>query len=214
MMSQDVFRTLAEHKVVPVIQITNLNQAVPLANALMENGLPVAEITFRTDEAAEAIKLMVEAQPSLCVGAGTLLNKQQVDAAIKAGASFGVAPGFNPTVTTYCNELGFPFIPGVNAPSQIEIAMESGFHLLKFFPAEASGGLPMLKSLLAPYGDVRFMPTGGVNMGNIEEYLSLDRVVCCGGTWLASVDLMEAGDWNEISQRIREVVRVTGSNKD
>ncbi|CCN68711.1 bifunctional 4-hydroxy-2-oxoglutarate aldolase/2-dehydro-3-deoxy-phosphogluconate aldolase [Vibrio nigripulchritudo] len=205
-MSQDVFQTLAQHKVVPVISITSLEQAEPLANALMDNGLPVAEITFRTEMAAEAIAIMVKAQPELCVGAGTLIKPEQVDAAIAAGAKFGVAPGFNPTVTNYCKSKDFAFIPGVNSPSQIEITLESGFSLLKFFPAEASGGIPMLKALLAPYGDVSFMPTGGVNIGNVKDYLSIDRVVCCGGTWLASTDLMEQGKWDEIGNRIRAAV--------
>ncbi|WP_434360997.1 bifunctional 4-hydroxy-2-oxoglutarate aldolase/2-dehydro-3-deoxy-phosphogluconate aldolase [Parasalinivibrio latis] len=205
-MDKTILDLLTRCKVVPVIQINQVEHAAPLAKALVDNGLPVAEVTFRTDVAAEVIKAMKAAEPSLCVGAGTLLTREQIDRAMDAGAEFGVAPGLNPTTATYCKEKGFPFIPGINNPGQIEQAMELGFSLLKFFPAEASGGIAMVKSLLAPYREVQLMPTGGIKPSNLLEYLAVDRVICCGGTWLTETTLMDAGNWDEISNRIRETV--------
>ncbi len=207
-MEQTILELLTRCKVVPVIQINHVEHAVPLANTLVENGLPVAEVTFRTDVAADAIKAMKAAVPELCVGAGTLLTKQQIDSAIEAGAEFGVAPGLNPTTANYCKEKGLPFIPGINNPSQIEQAMELGYSLLKFFPAEASGGIPMVKSLLAPYRDIQLMPTGGIKPDNLQDYLAVDRVLCCGGTWLTDTALMDDGRWDEIGERIRETVTI------
>lgn len=210
-MEQTVIEYLRRCKVVPVIQINHVEHAAPLAKALVENGLPIAEVTFRTDVAAEVIKAMKAAEPSLCVGAGTLLTKEQVDRAIEAGAVFGVSPGLNPTTAKYCKEKGLPFIPGVNNPSQVEQALELGYTLLKFFPAEASGGLPMVKSLLAPYRNIQIMPTGGIKPSNLLDYLRVDRVVCCGGTWLTDTTLMDAGNWEEIGKRIRDAVALVNA---
>ena len=158
---------------------------------LVENGLPVAEVTFRTEAAAEAIKAMREAYPEMCIGAGTVLNAEQIEQAQQAGAEFVVAPGLNPNTVRRCQEVGMPIVPGVNSPSQVEQALELGLNFLKFFPAEASGGVAMVKSLLAPYVDVSLMPTGGIGKGNVNDYLAIDRVVCCGGTWMVAPKLIE-----------------------
>ncbi len=202
-------KKLQQFKVIPVIQINNVDHAIPLAKALVDNGLPVAEVTFRTDAAAASIKAMREAYPELCIGAGTVLNAQQVDLAIEAGAEFIVAPGLNPNTVKYCQDKSIAIIPGVNNPSQVEQALELGLTLLKFFPAEASGGVNMIKSLLAPYGDVAFMPTGGISKANINNYLTLDRVLCCGGTWMVATSLIENEQWEQIGELVREAVAVT-----
>ncbi|MFC5079449.1 Putative KHG/KDPG aldolase [Vibrio thalassae] len=202
-------KKLQQFKVIPVIQINNVDHAIPLAKALVDNGLPVAEVTFRTDAAAASIKAMREAYPELCIGAGTVLNAQQVDLAIEAGAEFIVAPGLNPNTVKYCQDKNIAIIPGVNNPSQVEQALELGLTLLKFFPAEASGGVNMIKSLLAPYGDVAFMPTGGISKANINNYLTLDRVLCCGGTWMVATSLIENEQWEQIGELVREAVAVT-----
>ncbi|PSW17608.1 2-dehydro-3-deoxyphosphogluconate aldolase [Photobacterium sanctipauli] len=207
-MSAQLIEQLKAFKVIPVIQINNVEQAVPLAKTLVENGLPVAEVTFRTEAAAEAIRLMREAYPEMCIGAGTVLNAEQVDRAIEAGAEFMVAPGLNPNTVRYCQEKNVPMVPGVNNPSQVEQALELGLTFLKFFPAEASGGINMIKSLLAPYGDISFMPTGGIGKANVRDYLAVDRVLCCGGTWMVSPKLIEAGDWDEIGRLVREAVEL------
>ncbi|MGF1790357.1 bifunctional 4-hydroxy-2-oxoglutarate aldolase/2-dehydro-3-deoxy-phosphogluconate aldolase [Photobacterium profundum] len=205
-MSQQLIEKLKAFKVIPVIQINSIEQAVPLAKTLVENGLPVAEVTFRTESAAEAIRLMREAYPQMCIGAGTVLNAEQVDCAVKAGAEFVVAPGLNPNTVRYCQEINIPMVPGVNSPSQVEQALELGLTFLKFFPAEASGGINMVKSLLAPYVDVSFMPTGGIGEANIRDYLAVDRILCCGGTWMVSPKMIEAGQWDEIGKLVRDAV--------
>lgn len=165
--SQEIINKLQQFKVVPVIQINKVEHAVPLAKVLVENGLPVAEVTFRTEAAADAIRAMREAYPEMCIGAGTVLTSEQIDLAKEAGSEFVVAPGLNPNTVRRCQEIGMPVVPGVNNPSQVEQALELGLTFLKFFPAEASGGISMVKSLLAPYVDVSFMPTGGIGKHNI-----------------------------------------------
>ncbi|MDA0128115.1 bifunctional 4-hydroxy-2-oxoglutarate aldolase/2-dehydro-3-deoxy-phosphogluconate aldolase [Vibrio sp. MarTm2] len=205
-MNNEMINKLKQFKVIPVIQINKVEHAVPLAKVLVENGLPVAEVTFRTEAAAEAIKAMSEAYPEMCVGAGTVLNAQQVDEAKAAGSEFVVAPGLNPNTVRYCQEVGMPIVPGVNNPSQVEQALELGLNFLKFFPAEASGGVAMVKSLLAPYVDVSLMPTGGIGKGNVNDYLAIDRVVCCGGTWMVAPSLIENEQWDEIAKLVREAV--------
>ncbi|WP_047042228.1 bifunctional 4-hydroxy-2-oxoglutarate aldolase/2-dehydro-3-deoxy-phosphogluconate aldolase [Vibrio mexicanus] len=207
-MSQEILNKLNQYKVVPVIQINRVEDAVPLAKVLVENGLPVAEVTFRTDAAVGAIKAMREAYPELCIGAGTVLTPEQVDQAIEAGSEFIVAPGLNPNTVRLCQERNVPIVPGVNNPSQVEQALELGLTFLKFFPAEASGGVNMVKSLLAPYVDVSFMPTGGIGKGNINDYLGLERIVCCGGTWMVSPKMIENQQWDEIGQLVREAVEL------
>lgn len=207
-MPQTLLEKLKKFKVVPVIQIDDVEQAVPLAKTLVENGLPVAEVTFRTEAAEEAIRKMREAYPDMCIGAGTVLNSGQVDRAKDAGAEFIVAPGLNPNTVRYCQQQGIAMVPGVNNPSQIEQAMELGLTFLKFFPAEASGGINMIKALLAPYVDVEMMPTGGISKSNVGAYLATDRVACCGGTWMVAPALINAGDWEEIARLVREAVEL------
>ncbi len=204
--SQEIINKLQQFKVVPVIQINKVEHAVPLAKVLVENGLPVAEVTFRTEAAAEAIRAMREAYPEMCIGAGTVLTSEQIDLAKEAGSEFVVAPGLNPNTVRRCQEIGMPVVPGVNNPSQVEQALELGLTFLKFFPAEASGGINMVKSLLAPYVDVSFMPTGGIGKHNINDYLAIDRVICCGGTWMVAPTLIENEQWDEIAKLVQEAV--------
>jgi 2-dehydro-3-deoxyphosphogluconate aldolase/(4S)-4-hydroxy-2-oxoglutarate aldolase len=195
---------LQQIKIVPVIAINDAAHAVPLAKVLVENGLPCAEVTFRTDAAQESIRLMRDAYPDLLIGAGTVLTTQQVDQAISAGADFIVSPGLNPTTVKYCQQRGIAIVPGVNNPSLVEQAMELGLKTLKFFPAEPSGGVAMLKALSAVY-PVQFMPTGGVNPRNVADYLAIPSVVACGGTWMVPSDLMDSGNWDEIARLVREL---------
>lgn len=207
-MTNEMINKLKQFKVIPVIQINKVEHAISLAKVLVDNGLPVAEVTFRTEAAAASIKAMSDAYPEMCVGAGTVLNAEQVDQAKAAGSEFVVAPGLNPNTVRYCQEIGMPIVPGVNNPSQVEQALELGLNFLKFFPAEASGGVPMVKSLLAPYVDVSLMPTGGIGKGNVNDYLAIERVVCCGGTWMVAPSLIENEQWDEIGRLVREAVEL------
>uniref|UniRef100_UPI0004701C0D bifunctional 4-hydroxy-2-oxoglutarate aldolase/2-dehydro-3-deoxy-phosphogluconate aldolase n=1 Tax=Vibrio parahaemolyticus TaxID=670 RepID=UPI0004701C0D len=169
-------------------------------------GPPAAEITFRSAAAAEAIRLLRETQPDMLIGAGTVLNREQAIAAKEAGATFIVSPGFNPNTVKACQEIGIDIVPGVNNPSTVEAALEMGLTTLKFFPAEASGGINMVKSLLAPYTDIELMPTGGINPANIKDYLAIPRVLACGGTWMVDKKLIEEGNWEELARLTREAV--------
>lgn len=189
-------------RIVPVIAINNAEDAVPLAKTLVDNGLPCAEITFRTDAAASAIRQMRDAYPELLIGAGTVLTLAQVDAAIDAGADFIVSPGLNPTTVKHCQQRGIAIVPGINNPSLVEQAMELGLDTLKFFPAEASGGIAMLKALSAVY-PVSFMPTGGVSEENVSDYLALPSVLACGGTWMVPAKLIDEQRWDEIAALIK-----------
>ncbi|EGR1173410.1 2-dehydro-3-deoxyphosphogluconate aldolase [Vibrio parahaemolyticus] len=191
-------------KVIPVIAIDKAEDIIPLGKILAENGLPAAEITFRSAAAAEAIRLLRETQPDMLIGAGTVLNREQAIAAKEAGATFIVSPGFNPNTVKACQEIGIDIVPGVNNPSTVEAALEMGLTTLKFFPAEASGGINMVKSLLAPYTDIELMPTGGINPANIKDYLAIPRVLACGGTWMVDKKLIEAGNWEELARLTRE----------
>ncbi|MCA4018907.1 bifunctional 4-hydroxy-2-oxoglutarate aldolase/2-dehydro-3-deoxy-phosphogluconate aldolase [Vibrio vulnificus] len=193
-------------KVIPVIAIDKAEDIIPLGKVLAENGLPAAEITFRSAAAAEAIRLLRETQPDMLIGAGTVLNREQAIAAKEAGATFIVSPGFNPNTVKACQEIGIDIVPGVNNPSTVEAALEMGLTTLKFFPAEASGGINMVKSLLAPYTDIELMPTGGINPANIKDYLATPRVLACGGTWMVDKKLIEAGNWEELARLTREAV--------
>lgn len=193
-------------KVIPVIAIDKAEDIIPLGKVLAENGLPAAEITFRSAAAAEAIRLLRETQPDMLIGAGTVLNREQAIAAKEAGATFIVSPGFNPNTVKACQEIGIDIVPGVNNPSTVEAALEMGLTTLKFFPAEASGGINMVKSLLAPYTDIELMPTGGINPANIKDYLAIPRVLACGGTWMVDKNLIEAGNWEELARLTREAV--------
>ena len=203
-MEQTIESKLRAMKVVPVIAIKDAEKAQPLAKVLVENGLPCAEITFRTEAAAESIRLMREAYPEMLIGAGTVLTTEQVDQAVEAGADFIVSPGLNPTTVTYCQQQNVAVIPGVNNPSLVEQAMSLGLKTLKFFPAEPSGGIGMLKALSAVY-PVEFMPTGGISPANVADYLALEKVVACGGTWMVPNNLIDQGDWQAIGQLVSEI---------
>ncbi|MGF1762676.1 bifunctional 4-hydroxy-2-oxoglutarate aldolase/2-dehydro-3-deoxy-phosphogluconate aldolase [Aliivibrio kagoshimensis] len=199
-----IIEQLAAVKIIPVIAIDRAEDIIPLGKALADNGLPAAEITFRSDAAVEAIRLLRAAQPDMLIGAGTVLNREQAIAAKEAGATFVVSPGFNPNTVKACQEIGIDIVPGVNNPSTIEAALEMGLTTLKFFPAEASGGINMVKSLLAPYSQVTLMPTGGVNPKNVKDYLAIDRVFACGGTWMVDKKMINEGRWEEIGRLARE----------
>ncbi|OOE92538.1 ketohydroxyglutarate aldolase [Salinivibrio sp. AR647] len=198
----ELHQRLKAIRIVPVIAINNADDAVPLAKTLVDNGLPCAEITFRTDAAVSAIRQMRDAYPELLIGAGTVLTPAQVDAAIDAGADFIVSPGLNPTTVKHCQQRGIAIVPGINNPSLVEQAMELGLDTLKFFPAEASGGIAMLKALSAVY-PVSFMPTGGVSEENVSDYLALPSVLACGGTWMVPAKLIDEQRWDEIAALIK-----------
>ena len=192
--------------IIPVVVIDDAKDAVPLAKALCEGGLPVAEVTFRTDAAEEAIRQMSEAYPEMLVGAGTVLTTEQVDRAVAAGAKFIVSPGLNPKVVKYCQEKNVPITPGTARPTDIEMALELGLEVVKFFPAEQNGGLAMIKAMAAPYTKVKFMPTGGINAKNLKSYLDFDKIIACGGSWMVPKDLVAAGDFEAIKNLTREAV--------
>ncbi|GLR02739.1 bifunctional 4-hydroxy-2-oxoglutarate aldolase/2-dehydro-3-deoxy-phosphogluconate aldolase [Vibrio hyugaensis] len=196
---------LANLKVIPVIAINKAEDAIPLGRTLVENGMPCAEITFRTECAAEAIRAMRAEFPEMLIGAGTILTNEQVDEAVDAGVDFIVSPGFNPRTVQYCIDKNVAIVPGVNNPSLVEQAMEMGLRTLKFFPAEPSGGVGMLKALTAVY-PVKFMPTGGVSLGNVDEYLSIPSVLACGGTWMVPTKLIDEGKWDELGKLVRDAV--------
>ncbi len=210
-MSPDsIFVEVARYGVVPVIAIEAINAAIPLADALVAGGLPVAEITFRTAAAAEVIAAMTRHRPELFVGAGTVLTEDNVKAAKAAGARFAVAPGLNPAVVEHAAQAGLPFAPGICTPSEIEQALTLGCRVVKFFPAEAAGGVEMVKALAAPYAHkgIRFLPTGGIHAGNLEHYLAVKAVAAVGGTWIAKPEDLSAGRWDLIRERCREAVEI------
>jgi 2-dehydro-3-deoxyphosphogluconate aldolase/(4S)-4-hydroxy-2-oxoglutarate aldolase len=194
--------------VVPVVAIDDAASAVPLATALAEGGLPVIEVTFRTPAAADAIAAIRAALPDVLVGAGTVLDAATVDRALEAGAAFVVAPGLNPSVVERTTLHGVPMIPGGVTPTEIERALALGTELVKFFPAEAAGGAKYLRAVSAPYKAARFMPTGGVNPGNLADYLALPCVVACGGTWLATSDAIRDGRWGAIREAAAGAVAI------
>jgi 2-dehydro-3-deoxyphosphogluconate aldolase/(4S)-4-hydroxy-2-oxoglutarate aldolase len=215
--SPDVTATVRSLKIVPVIVIDDAAAAIPLADALIHGGLPCAEVTFRTPNAPDAIARMTGEFPDMLVGAGTVLTPQQAARARDVGARFIVAPGFNPAVVDYCLERGIPVYPGVCTPTEIEMALGKGVHILKFFPAEAAGGLAFLKAVAAPYVGVEFMPTGGINLGNLPNYLAFNRVVACGGSWMAPSEWIAGKQFERIRAEtdramslVRELVSGTG----
>ena len=194
----------AELKVVPVVVLNDVKDAAPLAKALVEGGLPCAEVTFRTEAAAESLRIMAEAYPDMLVGAGTVLTTEQVDKAVEAGAKFIVSPGFDPEIVDYCIEKNIPVFPGCATPSEVAQAVKRGLKVVKFFPAEQAGGLAMIKAMAAPYNMLKFMPTGGINTKNLKEYLACDKILCCGGSWMVKGDMVEAGEFEKIKKLTRE----------
>ena len=204
----DINAKLSEYKVIPVVTIKDPSKAASLAKALIDGGLPTAEITFRTAGAADAIRAIAKAFPEMLVGAGTVLTVKQADEAIDAGAKFLVAPGFNREVVEHSLKRGVPMIPGVCTPTEIEAALSIGLETLKFFPAEAAGGVKMIKAVSAPYGMIKIMPTGGISPENIGSYLACKSVICCGGSWLTPNDLIENEDYEGITKIVKEAVEL------
>ncbi len=202
----EVLQRLSRTGIVPVIAIDDAEKAVPLARALTAGGLPAAEVTFRTAAGEEAIRRIARECPEVLVGAGTVLNLEQCGRALAAGARFIVSPGYNETLVNYCVEKGVPVLPGCANASDMTRAVNAGLKLVKFFPAEQSGGVSFLKAL-APVFPLDFMPTGGVNTKNLMDYLSFDRVAACGGTWMVKKDLISGGQWDEITRISREAVK-------
>ncbi len=199
---------LAELRVVPVVSIDEAVDAAGLAEALRDGGLPMLEVTFRTAAAADAIARIRAACPDVLVGAGTVLDAATVDRAVDAGAEFVVAPGFGPAVVARAAVRGVAMLPGVATPTEIEMALAAGLRLVKFFPAEASGGVRYIRALAAPYRDVRFVPTGGVTAPNLAEYLAVPAVVACGGTWIAPADAIREHRWEAITAAAAEAVAI------
>lgn len=209
----EVLKKIQEIGIVPVVVLEDAKDAAPLAKALMDGGLPCAEVTFRTDAAEESIRIMSEQFPDMLVGAGTVLTTDQVDRAVAAGAKFIVSPGLNPRIVKYCVEKGILITPGCSNPSDIEQALENGLEVVKFFPAEAAGGLPMIKAMAAPYVGVKFMPTGGINAKNVRDYLAYNRVIACGGSWMVKGELVKEGKFDEIEKLTREAVEIVKESR-
>ncbi len=202
-----VLKQLSSFGLVPVVKIDDIASALPLAKALCDGGLPCAEITFRTDAAEDAIRLISKELPDMLIGAGTVTTIEQVKRALCAGAKFIVSPGLNPKVVSYCIEKGVPITPGTSSASDIEVALGLGLDIVKFFPAEAVGGLKAIKALAAPYTTVKFMPTGGINSKNLGEYLAFDRIIAVGGSWMVDPKLVAAGDFTAITALTKEAVQ-------
>ena len=205
-----VIEELCGYKVIPVVVINRAEDAAPLAKALCEGGLKCAEVTFRTDAAQEAIRIMSREYPDMMVGAGTVLTTDQVDRAVLAGARFIVSPGFDPEVVDYCIDKNIPVVPGCITPSEVAQGVKRGLEVIKFFPAEQAGGVAMIKALAAPFTGVRFMPTGGINAGNLEQYLSFPRIAACGGSWMVKADLIDSKDFEKITELTKEAVELVG----
>ncbi len=199
---------IGELGIVPVVKIEKAEDALPLGEALIDGDLPIAEITFRTSAAERSIKTLTGELPDLLVGAGTVLTVEQAKSAVSAGAKFIVSPGFNPKVVDYCIENSIPITPGINSPTQIEMALERRIEVVKYFPAEASGGLPLLKSMSAPYAGIKFIPTGGINQNNLCSYLSNNKVLACGGSWMVKPELISSGNFDEITRLTKEAISI------
>lgn len=203
----EVLEKIQKTGIVPVVVLDDARDAAPLARALCEGGLPCAEVTFRTEAAEESIRIMTAEYSQMLVGAGTVLTPGQADRAVGAGAQFIVSPGLNPAVVTHCLKKGITVIPGVCTPSEVETAIALGLSVVKFFPAEQAGGIPMIQALAAPYTQMRFMPTGGIHAQNVNSYLAYDRVLACGGSWMVKKELIAAGEFDKIRDLTKEAVQ-------
>ena len=204
----EVLKKIQEIGIVPVVVLDDAKDAAPLAKALIDGGLPCAEVTFRTEAAEESIRIMAEQFPDMLVGAGTVLTTEQVDRAVAAGAKFIVSPGLNPKVVKYCVEKGILITPGTCTPSEVEQAIEHGLEVVKFFPAEQAGGLAMIKAMAAPYTKMMFMPTGGISPSNVRDYLGFKKIIACGGSWMVKGDLVKAGDFAKITELSKEAIAI------
>ena len=204
----DTLVQIGKTGIVPVVVLNNASDAEPLAEALINGGLPCAEVTFRTEAAEDSIMLMSKKFPEMFVGAGTVLTTEQVDRAIGAGAKFIVSPGFNPKVVEYCLKNNYPITPGIMTPTELEMALGFGLDVVKFFPAENAGGLKMIKAMSAPYTMMKFMPTGGINAANVGDYLACDKILACGGSWMVKGDLIKEGNFAEIEKLTAEAAEI------
>ena len=204
----EVLMKIGQMGIVPVVVLNDVKNAVPLAQSLINGGLPCAEVTFRTEAAQESIAEISKNFPQMFVGAGTVLTTEQVDRAVDAGAKFIVSPGFNPKVVEYCIKKGYPVTPGIMTPTELEMALEFGLDVVKFFPAENAGGLKMIKAMAAPYTKMKFMPTGGINPQNVREYLQCDKILACGGSWMVKGDLINSGNFVEIEKLTKEASQI------
>ena len=200
-----------DYAVVPVVVLNDAKDALPLAEALIKGGLPCAEVTFRTDAAEESIRLMCEKYPEMLVGAGTVLTTDQVDRAVAAGAKFIVSPGFDPEIVDYCLSKNIPVLPGCISPSEVAQAVKRGLKVVKFFPAEQAGGVAMIKAMAAPYTMVKFMPTGGNSTKNLKDYLTCDKIIWCGGSWMVKGDKIKNGEFDRIAEMTKEAVELARS---
>ena len=207
-MNETMNNLIAQYGVVPVVVLEDEKDALPLAEALIKGGLPVAEVTFRTAAAEGSIKAMCEAYPEMLVGAGTVLSVEQVDRALKAGARFIVTPGFDEEVVDYCLGNNIPVYPGTVTPSEVTKAVKRGLNICKFFPAEQYGGVSTIKALSAPFTTVKFMPTGGVSAKNLKDYLSCSKIVACGGSWMVKGELIKAHEFDKIRELTAEAVEL------
>jgi 2-dehydro-3-deoxyphosphogluconate aldolase/(4S)-4-hydroxy-2-oxoglutarate aldolase len=203
----EVIGRLGQLKIIPVIALEDAGDAMALGEALIEGGLPVAEVTFRTEAASQSIRTMARL-PDLLIGAGTVLNVDTVKLAVDSGAEFIVSPGFNPKVVSYCVDRQIPITPGTSNPTDIEMALDHRLSVVKFFPAEAMGGLKTLKAIAAPYGMMRFIPTGGITLTNLAEYLQFPKVLACGGSWMVTKELLAGKEFKQIAQITREAVEL------
>ena len=199
-MFDELIKKIEDIRIVPVVVLNDAENAKPLAKALCEGGLPCAEVTFRTGAAEESIRIMHEAYPEMIIGAGTVLTTEQVERAVSAGASFIVSPGFDPEIVDYCIEKSIPVFPGCITPSEIAQAVKRGLKVVKFFPAEQFGGVDTIKALAAPYVGLKFMPTGGINAGNIKDYLECKSIIACGGSWMVKGNIIEAKEFERIKE--------------
>ena len=204
----DILKQIKEIGIVPVISISDASKAVPLAKALVAGGIPCAEITFRTAQGEESIKRIAAEVPEVLLCAGTVLTIEQAERAIKAGAKFVVSPGFNPNVVGYCVQNKIQIVPGCSNPSDMEAALELGLNVVKFFPAEQAGGLAYIKACAAPYTNLMFMPTGGISLSNLASYISYDRIVACGGSFMVTKELLDSGNYEEITRLCKEAVQI------
>lgn len=205
---KEVLQKIGQTGIIPVVVLNKVSDAVPLAQSLINGGLPCAEVTFRTDAAQESISAISKAFPQMFVGAGTVLTTEQVDRAVDSGAKFIVSPGFNPKVVEYCIKKGYPITPGIMTPTELEMALEFGLDVVKFFPAENAGGLKMIKAMAAPYTKMKFMPTGGINTSNVRDYLSYEKILACGGSWMVKGELINSGNFAEIEKLTKEAAQI------
>lgn len=205
---KEVLQKIGQTGIIPVVVLNKVSDAVPLAQSLINGGLPCAEVTFRTDAAQESISAISKAFPQMFVGAGTVLTTEQVDRAVDSGAKFIVSPGFNPKVVEYCIKKGYPITPGIMTPTELEMALDFGLDVVKFFPAENAGGLKMIKAMAAPYTKMKFMPTGGINTSNVRDYLSYEKILACGGSWMVKGELINSGNFAEIEKLTKEAAQI------